>query len=87
LVRGPIIDVAETLTPGRGEFTVVLYIGQSTINIDHAMPTPSEIADEFGVMTNIGAITKRKAINTLARKHGLAPNLVYDMLEAAKKSG
>jgi len=45
------------------------------------------IADEFGVMTNKRAMTRRQAITSLARKHGLAPNVVYEMLEAAKKSG
>jgi 16S rRNA (cytidine1402-2'-O)-methyltransferase len=87
LVRGPIMEVAESLTSGRGEFTVVLNIGLMTNISSRAVPTASEIADEFGVMTNIATVTKRKAINSLARKHGLAPNLVYEMLEAAKKSG
>ena len=86
-VRGPIIDVAKSLIAGRGEFTVVLNIGLMTDIIPSEAPTAQMIADEFGVMTKIGPITRRKAINSLARKHGLAPNMVYEMLEAAKKSG
>ena len=86
-VRGPIIDVAKSLISGRGEFTVVLNIGLMTDIIPLAAPTAQMIADEFGAMTKIGPITRRKAINSLARKHGLAPNMVYEMLEAAKKSG
>jgi transposase-like protein len=55
--------------------------------ISKAVPTTQMIADEFGVMTKNSPITRRKAISSLARKHGLAPNIVYEMLEAAKKSG
>jgi 16S rRNA (cytidine1402-2'-O)-methyltransferase len=87
LVRGPIIEVAEALSSGRGEFTVVLFIDPKADIAPAAAPTLQMIADEFGVMTNIGTVTRRKAINSLARKHGLAPNVVYEMLEAAKKSG
>jgi hypothetical protein len=42
---------------------------------------------EFGVMTKINGTTKRMAINSLGKRHGLAPNRIYEMLEAAKKSG
>jgi 16S rRNA (cytidine1402-2'-O)-methyltransferase len=87
LVRGPITEVAKSLTSGRGEFTVVLNIGLMTCAISTAVPTAQMIADEFGVMTKNSPITRRKAISNLARKHGLAPNIVYEMLEAAKKSG
>jgi 16S rRNA (cytidine1402-2'-O)-methyltransferase len=87
LVRGPIIEVAKSLTSGRGEFTVVLNISLTTDRALGAAPTPQMIADEFGVMTKTSAVTRRKAINGLAKKHGLAPNMVYEMLEAAKKSG
>jgi 16S rRNA (cytidine1402-2'-O)-methyltransferase len=87
LVRGPIIEIAQAVGSGRGEFTVVLFIDPMTEVEPAATPTLQVIADEFGVMTNIGAVTRRQAINSLARKHGLAPNVVYEMLEAAKKSG
>ena len=87
LVRGPIMEMAEAVGSGRGEFTVVLFIDPMTEIAPVATPTLQMIADEFGVMTNITTVTRRKAINSLARKHGLAPNVVYEMLEAAKKSG
>jgi 16S rRNA (cytidine1402-2'-O)-methyltransferase len=86
LVRGPILSVAKSLTSGRGEFTVVLYIGLMTDEMLSSAPTAESIAYEFGVMTNKMVITRRKAINSLAKKHGLAPNIVYEMLEAVKKS-
>jgi hypothetical protein len=42
---------------------------------------------EFGEITNNMALTKRKAINVLAKRHGLPPNRVYEILEESKKSG
>jgi len=87
LVRGPIIEVVRSLTAGRGGSQVCLNIGLTTDVIAAELPTAKAIADEFGIMTKNSPMTRRKAINALARKHGLAPNLVYEMLEATKKSG
>jgi 16S rRNA (cytidine1402-2'-O)-methyltransferase len=83
LVRGPISRVATALSEGRGEFTVVISIGQTT-EIISAEP---DVPIEFGEITKIKGMTKRKAINVIARRHGLAPNKIYEILEAAKKSG
>jgi 16S rRNA (cytidine1402-2'-O)-methyltransferase len=86
-VRGPISAVLSGLLDERGEFTVVVFIGQSTDINEPNSPGGAELVSEIGVMTaNIG-VTKRKAINIVARKHGLAPNEVYKALETAKKSG
>ena len=86
-VRGPISVLANALSDGRGEFTVVLNIGQTTDYNQPAEVSSDSIVAEFGVMTNIDGLTRRKAINVLARRRGLAPNRVYEILEAAKKSG
>jgi 16S rRNA (cytidine1402-2'-O)-methyltransferase len=86
-VRGPIEELASTIGEGRGEFTVVLYVGYTTdINADTPARSDAIVA-EFGVMTNTKELTRRKAINVLAKRHGLAPNRVYEILEVAKKSG
>jgi hypothetical protein len=45
------------------------------------------LAAEFGVLTNIDGMTRRKAINAVAKKHGMAPNDVYALIEEAKQSG
>jgi 16S rRNA (cytidine1402-2'-O)-methyltransferase len=83
LVNGPISAVLGSLQEERGEFTVVVDIGQIT-DINAA---PLDIMAEFGQMTINKAVSKRKAVATLARKHGLPPNEVYAAIEAAKKSG
>jgi 16S rRNA (cytidine1402-2'-O)-methyltransferase len=87
LVRGPISAALSRLTDDRGEFTVVLFIGQSTDIGGPEPPSGTELASEIGRMTTAVGVTKRKAINVVARKHGLAPNTVYDAIESAKKSG
>ena len=90
LVRGPISSVLKEIGEGLGEFTVVASVGAA------AAEAPSEASDsaraatiliEFGETTKLSGITKRKAINILARKHGIPPNQVYEILEAGKKSG
>ena len=86
LVRGPIAEVSKSVGEGRGEFTIVVNIGQITQYTNQQELRPAEIALEFGEMTLLPGVTKRRAINMLARKHGVAPNMVYGILEAAKKS-
>ena len=87
LVRGPIKDVVEHVGEGRGEFTVVVFIGQTTEILPRPAAFGGALAGEFGAITKTKGMTKRKAINVLARRHGLTPNKVYELLEEAKKSG
>ena len=87
LVRGPISKVSQHVGEGRGEFTVVLNIGQTTELITVADLDSVSLASEFGVITKTKGMTRRKAINVLARRHGLTPNRVYEILEESKKSG
>ena len=86
LVRGPITTAIDQLTDRRGEFTVVIQIGLKTENSVGEPFDPSRISEELRLMTVKAGVTKRKAIGILARKHGLQPNEIYDLLEASKKS-
>jgi 16S rRNA (cytidine1402-2'-O)-methyltransferase len=86
LVRGPISTVLLNLKETRGEFTVVANIGQPKENVITGPPSDDSISDEFGDMTAVPSMTRRKAISLLARKHGMAANDVYEALERAKKS-
>jgi len=86
LVRGPIIEAIKRIHDGRGEFTVVINIGLTTEHALNVGPSTASVVNEFGQITSIVGVTKRKAINILARRHGLAPNKVYEILESAKKS-
>ena len=73
LVRGPISDVLELLQNPRGEFTVVIEIGQS----------PDNDAGEDPVATD----SKRATIAALAKNYGVSTNEVYRALEALRDSG
>jgi 16S rRNA (cytidine1402-2'-O)-methyltransferase len=81
LVRGPITTVMGRLSSDRGEFTVVVDVGQLT---DSGLPEP-DLAREFGEMTARPDISRRRAVALLARRHGLAPNAVYQAIERVKK--
>ena len=85
-VRGPISEVAHREFTGRGEFTVVLNIGLITENSRPKTASVQDIAAEFGVMTNMQGLTRRMAISSLGKRHGIAPNRIYEILEEAKKS-
>jgi 16S rRNA (cytidine1402-2'-O)-methyltransferase len=82
LVRGPISTVLNDVTE-RGEFTIVVNIGQTT---DNTAAAPIDIANEFGQMTTDMSLSKRKAVAVLARRHGLPPNDVYQAIEEAKRA-
>ncbi len=87
LVRGPITSVLSRLSEVRGEFTVVAFVGQSPDFKPSQPPSPIELAREFGDMTAVGGVSRRKVLATLARKYGMPPNEVYEALEQLKKSG
>ena len=89
LVRGPISDIAKAVGEARGEYTVVLNIGQiteSTRSSNSEIEAAATILHDIGEMTKKIGVTKRKAINAVAKKHGIPPNRVYEIVEAGKKS-
>ena len=87
LVRGPISKVLVSISDDRGEFTIVVDVGRLPTVERLQTAAVVDLAREFGDMTTVGDITRRKAISVLARKHGLPPNEVYKALEGIKKSG
>jgi 16S rRNA (cytidine1402-2'-O)-methyltransferase len=85
-VRGPISTALTQLIAPLGEFTVVAEIGRIT-NIDKYGPaTGKDILVEFGHITLNSGLSRRRAINAIAKAHGLPQNVVYDLIEQAKKS-
>ena len=87
LVRGPIDEVVSGLAKPLGEYTVVANVGHTTEIEAVATPSADDLQAELGVMTKSLHLTKRAAISALAKRHKIAPNVVYDILEDAKKSG
>jgi len=85
LVRGPISAVLGEINPPIGEFTIVANIGQSTERTLASPPEPREVLAELGELTNSLGMTRRAAVATLAKRHKLGANAVYELIEKAKK--
>ena len=86
LVRGPIKTLTSRVFDGRGEFTVVLFLSGIT-NISQVSGFDAVLLEsEFKSVALSKGMTKRKALNVVARRHGLTPNKVYEILEESKKS-
>jgi 16S rRNA (cytidine1402-2'-O)-methyltransferase len=86
-VRGPITRVLDAGVLAKGEFTVVLNIGQITDNTADTAPSDEVIGLEFGKMTINRRCTRREAVGEIARRYGLAPNAVYAAIERHKSAG
>ena len=82
-VRGQISLVKQHVTEHIGEFTVVVR----PTNPQRPVARDEDLVAEFGEMTAIPGVTKRRAVGLLARRHGLQPNRVYALIEDAEKSG
>jgi hypothetical protein len=44
------------------------------------------ILAQFGEMTHSRKMSRRDAVTALAKEHKVRPNIVYDLIERAKKS-
>jgi 16S rRNA (cytidine1402-2'-O)-methyltransferase len=87
LVRGPISKVRCEVAPDLGEFTIVARVDSSHQEVKAAVPSGSDLAAEFGEMTVNTAVSRRRAVAMIARRHRLSTNDVYAAIEAVKKSG
>src|SRR5262252_4860768 len=87
LVRGPISSVLMSSNIATGEATIVADIGHKTEYSTPIDDSDAATALEIGRLTDSGNMTKRQAIQSLARRHGRRPNDVYEAVERAKKLG
>ena len=86
LVRGPITSVLNEISSSLGEFTVVAHIGRTEKYVASRPPEPADLLIELGYLTDSSKLSRRSAVAALARRHGMAANVVYQLIEAAKKS-
>lgn len=95
LVIGPISLVLERITAPKGEFTVVVNLGQTTDLASEGWP---ESPDDWSIdqqrtsssplnSASARVDSRRRAVASLARAHGLTANQLYAAIESAKKSG
>jgi 16S rRNA (cytidine1402-2'-O)-methyltransferase len=86
-LRGTALEIVSSLEAPRGEFTVVVGPGQAW-----ARPGPdpatavsdSLIVSDFYRTTEAPGISRREAINSVAKRHGIPPKEVYAIVERAK---
>ena len=86
LVITPISDYLADLKEPIGEYTVVIHVREG---VAPALPaaTPERLADEFWSLTNLRALSRKDAIKSVARQHGVPAKAVYAAVEASKRSG
>ena len=87
LVRGPISSALQTTSLEAGELTVVIDIGQKPETEPARQASDQELAVEIGQITHSLRISRRQAIQRLARKYGRQPNDIYAAVERVKRSG
>jgi 16S rRNA (cytidine1402-2'-O)-methyltransferase len=69
----------------RGEFTLVVTGALEASSEDEPAPSARQLSNEIGELTNKSPVTRREAIRTLAKRHGLSNREVFNLLEEAKK--
>ena len=85
LVRGPISALLAASTAPRGEYTVIVKGAARDAAVTSSPVTDELLHAEFGHLTECGAMSRRRAIAEVAKRHGMTPNAVYKRLERAKK--
>jgi 16S rRNA (cytidine1402-2'-O)-methyltransferase len=86
-VNGPISALIEGLGDPKGEFTVVLEVGQKTESATAGeILSPDAMLAHFGRLMEYGGLSRRNAVAKMARELGMRPNDVYRALEEARKS-
>jgi 16S rRNA (cytidine1402-2'-O)-methyltransferase len=85
LVRGPISSALRADWEAKGEVTVVVDLGLKTEIITPEVICDHDLYVELCQITENRLSSRRKALNTLARKHRMTPNQVYEAVERAKK--
>jgi 16S rRNA (cytidine1402-2'-O)-methyltransferase len=87
LVRSHISTLLARFKNPVGEFTIVVDGGQIPEIMAPGPPDAKTIVHEFGELTESRGLSRRQAAAQVARRHGLATNIVYSMMESHKKSG
>lgn len=89
-LRGTASNLSLALSGKKGEMTVVVAPLQTPtiLPIDQTQsPNLGAVVEYFGQMTNDVGMSRRDALKRTAKRFGLPSRKVYDLIEAAKKSG
>ena len=86
LVVRPISEHVRLLGQPRGEYALVVKGHEEVVEDTRAVPSPTEMAAEFGELTNSGSATRREVLRSLAAKYGMPARALYRIIEEAKIS-
>jgi 16S rRNA (cytidine1402-2'-O)-methyltransferase len=81
-IKGPISAVLRNLLAPKGEFTVVVNIGQST---EFNPVGEGVVVLDYGQMIEKSPLSKAAILRSLAEKYRLSKNELYDLIERHKK--
>ncbi len=85
-LRGLVSGVLTRLAAPRGEFTIVLGGAAENHPAVEPLPTPRQLVDAFYQVTERLGLSRRDAINSLARRYGMGARELYRAIEEAKRS-
>jgi 16S rRNA (cytidine1402-2'-O)-methyltransferase len=85
-LRGTVTEVLDRLPAPRGEFTLVLAGADEEDASTEPLPKPTALLLEFGQLTEHKEMSRRDAVNVLARRYGITSKELYRAVEAAKSS-
>ena len=85
-LRGTCSELAERLAITKGEITVVISPITERVSVSGVVDEHL-VAKEFWSMTINGAVGRRQAISTLAKKFDIPSKRVYGIIEKSKRSG
>jgi len=83
-IRGSFSSILRQLVKVRGEFTVV--VGPQQILVDSPIQAPSDavLANDFYRLTELGSVSRRAAVASVAKSHRCSSRHVYAAVERAK---
>lgn len=84
--RGPVSRALEHFSSPIGEFVLALNLAEQQKTTTSEELSDAQIVRAFEESRADGSTSKRRAIRDVARKLGLNPNRVYEVVEASKKS-
>ena len=87
LVVNPISVHLEHFTEPKGEFTLVVSGAGRDVGAQAELPAIDTLVHEFGELTKSERLSRRAAVAALAKRHRVGGNVIYELIETAKKSG
>lgn len=82
----PILDHLSRIQQGRGEYTLIIPKAETPKENDDPKPTHTDIATQFGELTEKSGMNRRAALKALATRHSLPVREVFNLLETARRS-